>query len=142
MDSIRFEVFLDGPIEPILSREAKFARTIINERSILDIIEEYELSFLEQKQAGAYEYQFADTLYCYLTDKSFSRIGLLICGCLCEGCWPIYVTMEETLDWVIWKNFFNPHICGSHYYGIGPFRFAKSVFWNEVENLKHLIYSS
>jgi hypothetical protein len=100
---------------------------IISAGPVLDIVEEYELSFLEQDQAGAYEYQFADTLYSYLTDKNFRLdgpegcIGLLICGCLCEGCWPVYATMEETPDRLVWKNFSNPRICGSrnrkhHYY--------------------------
>jgi hypothetical protein len=149
INNIRFEVFLDGPREPVLSCEAQFARTIIDERPLLDIVEEYELNFLEQEQAGDYEYQSANILYRYLTDKSSrlgdseNYIGLLICGgCLCEGCWPIYAAMEETPDWVVWRNFSNPHLRGSlgkSYYDIGPFRFEKIAFWHEIDNLGHLL---
>ena len=144
MDKIRFEVFLDGPYESVLSIEARFVRTIINERSILDIAEEYERDSLKLKRAGGYEYQFADVLYRYLTDENErkgGRIGLLICGCFCEGCYPLYTIMEEAEHVVTWRNFFNPHVCfgnrgNNKCYDIGPFCFDKAEFYREAEKLK------
>lgn len=40
MDKIRFEVFWDGPYECVLQEKTQFVRTIINDRSIMDIMEE------------------------------------------------------------------------------------------------------
>ena len=148
MDRVRFEVFSDGPYEYVLSREAQFARTIINERSILDIIGEYERTSLEWERGGMYKYQFAGDLYQYLTDKSSRMddrfICLLICTCFTEGCSPLFAAMEETEYYVIWGNFFNPNICGGDWsgddpYDIGPFCFDKGEFYHEAENLKRLI---
>jgi hypothetical protein len=151
MNSIQFKTFRMGPfVKPddiILSREAIFVQTIIDDRPFLEIIEEYERSHVLGNLGGKYEYQYVDELYRYLTDKKqrdFEGVGLLICGgCLVEGCWPIYCWMNENDDTVIWSEFYNPHLNGEmggepdvDYGELGPFEFDRNEFWNEVENLR------
>jgi hypothetical protein len=151
INSIRFETFKMGPFEGfnnmILSREAIFVRTIIDERPFLEIAEEYERSHVLGDLRGKYEYQYADELYRYFTDKQYRDyvgVGLLICGgCLCEGCWPFFCEMTENGGKVIWSKFYNPHLNGEwggepdvDYGELGPFEFDKKSFWSEVEKLK------
>ena len=139
MDSVNFEVFEDGPWEVLGGTMAKFARTIINGRSILDIITDCECPRLGEA-AGGYMEQLADDLYRYLTDKNYridgaeGEIGLLICGCLVEGCWPLYAHVNETPDIITWHGFHNPRICDKPF-DIGPFHFARDQFEKAVKEL-------
>jgi hypothetical protein len=105
MDTIRFKSVVIDPIDNLLDCEEVCAVTVINNIPLLDIVTEYESPFIGEN-AGGYEYQFADELYkyIYISDIDFledRRIGLLICGCLCEGCWPFYVRMESKGDQII-----------------------------------------
>ena len=111
MDSIKFEVYEDGPCEEdiVLSYKVKFARTVINGRPIFDYVKECEQRIahegeLDEELIGDYTDQFASTLYRYLTNEDCrlfdnTTIGLMICGgCLEEGCWPLFVKMDEEQD--------------------------------------------
>ncbi len=139
MDSIKFEVYEDGPWEVLGGTTAQFARTIINGRSILDIITDCERPLLGES-AGGYMEQLADDLYRYMTDRTYcidgvkGEIGLLICGCLVEGCWPLYVRMDEKKEVITWYDFYNPRISDKPY-DIGPFHFARDEFEKAVREL-------
>ena len=157
MDSIKFEVFEDGPYEDdiVLGYRAKFARTVINGRPILDYVKECEQRVahngeLEEELIGDYMDQFASTLYRYLANKDCrlfdnTTIGLMICGgCLCEGCWPLFVKIEETPDVITLFDFYNPYVCSDGCcgpledgkpYDIGPFHFARDEFEKAVKEL-------
>ncbi|MDR1731768.1 MAG: hypothetical protein LBR61_06690 [Synergistaceae bacterium] len=151
INTIRFETFKMGPYEDpddvILSREAIFVKTFIDNRTILEIVNEYEAHFftVKKKPNLRYGYQFVKELYRYCVDVNFhSDIGLLICGgCLEEGCWPMYCSMKETENTVVWSDFCNPHLSGEFggkpdvdYSRLGPFEFEKDQFWSEVEKLR------
>ena len=157
MDSIQFEVFEDGPYEEdiVLSYRAKFARTVINGRPILDYVKECEQRIahdgeLDEELIGDYTAQFADKLYRYLANKDYrlfdnTTIGLMICGgCLDEGCWPLFVKMDDNQDVVTWFDFYNPYVCGEGCcgplengkpYNIGPFHFKRYEFEKTVREL-------
>lgn len=148
MDTVSFE-----PVEIIFDAyggEEKYlcARVIINGKCLDEIAREYELSFALEAgcpdYAGAYEHQIASELHRYLTDKNYrgdDKIGLLICNCMCEGCWPLYATMVEEDDVIIWRDFYNPHLSGNNgkyhvdYQNWGEFRFDKDHFGSAVERL-------
>ena len=148
MDSVKFEVFEEGPWEGymrfILPRKTHFARTIINGRSILEYIKECEQPLI-QYRAGRYMDQFAGVLYRYLTDMDYrldGEIALLICdNCLEEECYPIYARIDETPNVVTWSNFYNPFICKDSSdenfkpYHIAPFHFARDEFEKAVRKL-------
>ena len=162
VDAIKFEVFEDGPYEDdiVLSYRAKFARTIINDRPILEYVEECEQRIardggLDEELIGDYMEQFANTLYRYLTNKDCrlfdnTTIGLMVCGgCLDEGCWPLFVKMDEKQDFITWFDFYNPYVCGDGCcgplvdgkpYDIGPFHFARNEFEKAVEDLKEQLW--
>lgn len=148
MDDIEFQVFEEGPYENdiILSHRAKFVRTLINGYSILEYVKEYEQrTYFDGTSVGNYMYQFADELYRCLTDKEYridDEIGLLICGgCLDEGCWPVFVKMDEKSDVITWSDFYNPFTCydstDEHIkpFDIGPFHFAREDFEKAVKEL-------
>ena len=157
MDNVKFEVFKDGPYDDdiVLSYRAKFARTVINGRPILDYVKECERRIaydgeLDEELIGDYMDQFAGILYRYLSNKECrlfhdTTIGLMVCGgCLDEGCWPLFVKIEETPDVITWFDFYNPYVCGEGCcgplkngkpYDIGPFHFARDEFEKAVREL-------
>jgi len=146
MDSIKFEVYEDGPFVFVSSPKAKFARTIINGRPIMEGVKECERCICyDRDNIGGHMYQFAESLYRYLTDKDYrveDEIVLLICGgCLDEFCWPVLAKMEEKPDLITWSDFYNPFICDDPSdetfkpFDIGPFHFARDEFEAAVKNL-------
>ena len=149
IDSIEFEVFEEGPYEGymhfILSHRAKFVRTLINGRPLLEYVHECERRIYVDRKPIDYMYQFADDLYRYLTDKEYrvdDEICLLICGgCLVDLCEPIYVRMDEGSDVITWSDFYNIHTCydssDEHIkpFDIGPFHFRRDEFEKAVREL-------
>ena len=127
---------------------------VINGYALTDIMEKYERQAAEKNgfeyTGFGYEYQLADILYNYLLSKSScvseNEVALMICSdCHDEGCWPLLVTIDETENEIIWRNFHNPHRSNPSKedrfgdYSIFPvFHFSKVSYKLEIEKLKEM----
>jgi len=127
---------------------------LIDKQNIIELLKQYELPFARKEGspniAGGYLGLSAKSLYHQLTrdvSKGWPKGDrcILTCNdCLEDGCWPMFLTVEETENEIIWKDFQQPHR-GKHskvywdYSKFGPFVFDKTEYEKKLPELKGML---
>jgi hypothetical protein len=98
------------------NKEFILAMPIINGRPFGEIVEQFEKLAAEKGQDSYsgydYGYKYAPVLYDNLQDNikfgNKDEVELMICGgCYCEGCYPLWVTITEEEDRIMWSGLYN-----------------------------------
>ena len=124
------------------------AKIFINDMPFLDTVCEYEkkhISYDKGYEPG-YEHCCAAELYEQidkaLATKKKTKIYLLVCGCMVEGCNSFEAYIHETKKHVILSGFRNYRFAEKKEYNdidyskFGEYVFGKSQFMAEMEKLK------
>ncbi|MCL2061381.1 MAG: hypothetical protein FWH03_01985 [Firmicutes bacterium] len=95
---------------------------------------------IENTQKRSYNYQFAESLYEYLTYGDIfvenDAAAVLTGACTVDECCGLYCKIEETDNEVIWKEF---HEYAGTEIPLDEFRFDKEQYKKEVERLKNFV---
>lgn len=144
MDKISFKykrVKYDIENEPVMT-----CQIYINNKSLIDLVKEVEMPLAnitgEESIAGNYAPLTLEDLYDEVNVKDNVVDGLkqstvLGCTCGCVECWPLYVKIEQSENYVIWSGFRNPHRFWN-YSSFGPFVFDKKQYKYELKKLETL----
>ena len=120
---------------------------IIDDKSLISILKDIELSFAKKegssKIAGGYaglpiSLVRSPSVYFYggETQRTDGKTVLLICECLCGGCWDFVAEIEVKERKIIWKNFEQIHRRNWSYTELGIFEFDKEQFVNALKELE------
>jgi hypothetical protein len=141
MNKIRFEISH--------SEFGNLVIPVIDGESLISILREIELPFCKKAKteniAGAYDglpismvrppskhYYGEDS---HRTDE---KTTILICECLCEGCWDFVAKIETNKGNIIWKNFEQIHRSNWNYDELGIFEFDRKQFDSALSELENL----
>ena len=141
MDEIHLEIgHTNDPVDGIV----EVASIFINERDLVQIVREMELSFAARDGnpdlAGSYVGLPPNEVFLpsrrflgepethYDNDGPYDKLAVLGCGCGEVGCWPLLVRTTLQDDTVIWSDLEQPHRRHWRHDGLGPFVFDRSRY--------------
>ena len=133
MDTIKLRVFnyehnpCDGDYEMV--------EVLINERSLLDWVDDVELSNAKESGEEPYVNRYAFLGVGYFLDM-LTQPNPYVLGCTCTdpGCDPVTVHVKETENSVVWGNFCNPST--DEEYSPLRFEFDKTQYFEEMQKIK------
>ena len=122
---------------------------LIDGKSLISILKDVELPFAKKegssKIAGAYDglpiSQVRPPSKYYYGGESQRldrKIVLLICDCLCGGCWDFVAQIDVNSEKITWKNFEQIHRKNWSYDELGIFTFDRKQFENALEVLENI----
>ncbi len=140
MNQIRFEISH--------SEYGDLVVPMIDGKSLISILRKVELLFAKKEGspmiAGGYDglpismvrppskYYYGEGSH-----RTDEKTAILICDCLCEGCWDFVVKIEVTNKKIIWKGFEQIHRTNWNYDELGIFEFDKEQFKIALKELEN-----
>lgn len=119
---------------------------LINGKSLISILKNIEILFAKMegssKIAGAYAGLPISLVlppskyYGEEAQRNDEKTPILICECLCGGCWDLVAEIEVKDRKIIWKNFEQIHRKNWSYDDLRCFEFDKEQFGNALKELK------
>ncbi|MEP7037866.1 MAG: hypothetical protein ABI891_05950 [Acidobacteriota bacterium] len=120
----------------------------IDGRSLVNILKEIELPFCKKegtlKIAGKYGGLPISLVrlpskhyYGEESQRTDGKSKILICDCLCAGCWDFVAKIEMTNKKIIWKDFEQIHRVNWNYDELGSLEFDKEQFKIALKELEN-----
>jgi len=143
MDKIRFERMIVRNYDAWVC-----AKVLINDIPLLDIVSSYEKANIsyDNDYESSYQYCSAGDLYEQidkaLTAKKKTKIYVLVCTCMIEGCNSFEAYLHETKKYIVLRGFHNYRYARKKehndidYSKFGKYTFDKAQFMAELGNFK------